>query len=82
MQKKVLLVDDETSLRRSLSLGLAQEGYQIEPSEENGISALKKLDQSGKTIAISIRLFLMLNYLTLTVLNLAKFSGRDSLKQV
>ena len=61
MQKKVLLVDDETSLRRSLSLGLSQEGYQIEPCE-NGISAMKKLDQSRKdntnfdTIVLDVKL--------------------------
>ena len=43
MQKKVLLVDDESSIRRSLSLGLSQEGYEVDPCE-NGISALKKLE--------------------------------------
>lgn len=44
MQKKVLLIDDETSLRRSLTLGLNQKGYEVEPCE-NGISALNKLEE-------------------------------------
>lgn len=43
MQKKILLVDDESSLRRSLSLGLSQRGYETEPCE-NGVNALKKLE--------------------------------------
>jgi CheY-like chemotaxis protein len=42
MQKNLLLVDDESSLRRSLYLGLSQEGYSIEPCE-NGVNAIKKL---------------------------------------
>ncbi len=42
--KKVLLIDDETSLRRSLTLGLNQKGYEVEPCE-NGISALNKLEE-------------------------------------
>jgi DNA-binding response OmpR family regulator len=43
IQKKILLVDDESSLRRSLSLGLSQRGYETEPCE-NGVKALKKLE--------------------------------------
>ncbi len=43
MHKRILLVDDEASLRRSLSLGLSQRGYETEPCED-GISALKKLE--------------------------------------
>lgn len=43
MQKRILLIDDEASLRRSLSLGLAQRGIDVELSE-NGMSALNKLD--------------------------------------
>ena len=43
MQKRVLLVDDESSLRRTLTLGLNQEGYSVE-SCESGISALKKIE--------------------------------------
>ena len=43
MQKKVLLVDDESALRRSLSLGLNQYGYDVEPCE-NGLAALNKLE--------------------------------------
>lgn len=42
MEKRILLVDDESSLRRTLSLGMSQEGYDVEPCE-NGICALKKL---------------------------------------
>ncbi|MBI2419575.1 MAG: response regulator [Ignavibacteriales bacterium] len=43
MQRRVLLVDDESALRRSLSLGLNQFGYDVEPCE-NGITALNKLE--------------------------------------
>lgn len=43
MHRKVLLVDDEASLRRSLSIGLSQYGYETE-SCENGINALKTLE--------------------------------------
>lgn len=43
MDKKVLLIDDEDSLRRTLSLGLMQKGYDTEPCE-NGMKALKTLE--------------------------------------
>lgn len=42
-QRKILLVDDESSLRRTLSLSLSQYGYDTEPCE-NGMNALKKLE--------------------------------------
>lgn len=41
--QRVLLIDDESALRRSLSLGLNQSGYDVEPCE-NGLAALNKLD--------------------------------------
>jgi CheY-like chemotaxis protein len=47
MQKHILLVEDESALRRSLSLGLNQFGYDVEPCE-NGVSALNKLDLYSK----------------------------------
>ncbi|MAT38584.1 MAG: hypothetical protein CL946_03150 [Ectothiorhodospiraceae bacterium] len=43
MEKRVFLIDDEASLRRSLSLGLMQEGYDTEPCE-SGLKALKTLE--------------------------------------
>ena len=43
MHKRILLIDDESSLRRSLSLGLNQLGYDVEPCE-NGFTALNKLE--------------------------------------
>lgn len=61
MQKKVLLVDDEASLRRTLTLGLTQEGFSVE-SCESGISALKKVEALKKdnvnlsTIVLDIKL--------------------------
>jgi CheY-like chemotaxis protein len=42
-EKKVLLIDDEASLRRSLSLGLLQKGYETELCE-NGMKGLKALE--------------------------------------
>jgi CheY-like chemotaxis protein len=47
MERKILFVDDEASLRRTMSLGLSQRGYDTEPCE-NGMSALKKLDSYVK----------------------------------
>ncbi|MGE5496690.1 MAG: response regulator [Syntrophothermus sp.] len=48
MHKRILLVDDESSLRRSLSLSLNQHGYDVEPCD-NGITALNKIDQYQKS---------------------------------
>ena len=47
MEKKVLLIDDEASLRRSVSMGLMQKGYQTEPCE-NGMKALQTLENFKK----------------------------------
>ena len=47
MKKTILLVDDESSIRRSLSLGLNQQGYNVE-SCENGTSVLNKLESLKK----------------------------------
>ncbi len=47
MEKKVLLIDDEASLRRSVSMGLMQKGYQTEPCE-NGMKALGTLETHQK----------------------------------
>jgi CheY-like chemotaxis protein len=46
-EKKVLLIDDEASLQRSLSLGLLQKGYKTE-SCENGMNGLKALEAFKK----------------------------------
>lgn len=43
MQKRILLIDDESSIRRSLSLSLNQAGYDVEPCE-SGLTALNKID--------------------------------------
>lgn len=61
MHKKILLVDDESALRRSMSLGLSRRGYDTEPCE-NGVNALKKLESYIKNnihldgIVVDIRL--------------------------
>jgi CheY-like chemotaxis protein len=47
MEKKVLLIDDEPSLRRSVSMGLMQKGYQTEPCE-SGMKALQTLETYKK----------------------------------
>ncbi|MCX6557360.1 MAG: response regulator [Candidatus Aminicenantes bacterium] len=46
-EKKVLLIDDEASLQRSLTLGLLQKGYETE-SCENGMNGLKALEAFKK----------------------------------
>jgi CheY-like chemotaxis protein len=43
MEKKVLLIDDEASLRRHVALGLMQQGYYTEPCE-NGMKGLETLN--------------------------------------
>ncbi len=42
-QKRILLIDDESSIRRSLSLSLNQLGYDVEPCD-SGLTALNKLE--------------------------------------
>jgi len=46
-EKKVLLIDDEASLQRSLALGLLQKGYATE-SCESGMTGLKALESFKK----------------------------------
>lgn len=46
-EKKVLLIDDEASLQRSLAIGLMQKGYETEACE-NGMSGLKALEAFKK----------------------------------
>jgi len=43
MQNKILLIDDESSFRRTMSLSLTQRGYDTEPCE-NGVCGLKKME--------------------------------------
>jgi len=47
MEKNVLLIDDEASLRRHVSMGLLQKGYHTEPCE-NGMKALQTLEMLKK----------------------------------
>ncbi|MCL5031517.1 MAG: response regulator [Bacteroidetes bacterium] len=47
MLKRILLIDDDSSIRRSLSLSLNQLGYDVEPCD-SGITALNKLDLYAK----------------------------------
>jgi ActR/RegA family two-component response regulator len=49
-EKKILLIDDETSLQRSLAIGLMQNGYETEACE-NGMSGLKALESFKKSQA-------------------------------
>ncbi|MGE5339880.1 MAG: response regulator [Candidatus Omnitrophota bacterium] len=61
MQHKILFVDDEASLRRTMALGLSQRGFDTEPCE-NGMTALKKLESfmknnvNLKAVVVDIRL--------------------------
>ena len=59
MKKTILLVDDESSIRRSLSLGLNQQGYNVESCENgtsvlNKLESLKKNENSPETIVVDI----------------------------
>ena len=47
MTKRILLIDDDSSIRRSLSLSLNQLGYDVEPCD-CGFTALNKLDLYSK----------------------------------
>lgn len=47
MERNVLLIDDEASLRRMVSLGLMQKGYRTEPCE-NGMKGLQTLEMYNK----------------------------------
>jgi CheY-like chemotaxis protein len=47
MEKKVLLIDDEASLRRHVAIGLMQKGYNTEPCE-NGMKGLETLQMLQK----------------------------------
>ena len=61
MKRRVLFVDDEASLRRTMTLGLSQQGYDADPCE-NGVTALKRLESYVKNnidldaIVVDIRL--------------------------
>ncbi len=61
MLKRVLLIDDESALRRSLSIGLNQYGIDVEPCD-SGLAALNKLELYDKngvqldTIVLDIQL--------------------------
>jgi DNA-binding NtrC family response regulator len=60
-EKKVLLIDDEASLRRSLALGLLQKGYETEPCETGmkGLQALELFKQKQTPlhyVVIDVRL--------------------------
>ncbi|MDQ1350335.1 MAG: two-component system, NtrC family, response regulator GlrR, partial [Acidobacteriota bacterium] len=43
MQKKILLVEDDAPLRRTMTMGLNMHDYDTEPCE-NGVNALKKME--------------------------------------
>jgi CheY-like chemotaxis protein len=45
--QRVLVVDDEASIRRHLSVGLAQRGYEVEDCEK-GLSALEKIEAAQR----------------------------------
>jgi CheY-like chemotaxis protein len=49
MTKRILLIDDDSSVRRSLSLGLNQLGYDVEPCD-CGFKALNKIDLYTKNL--------------------------------
>ena len=50
--EKILIVDDEDSIRRTLSILLKRNGYSIEEASD-GVEALKKLDNSCYDLVIA-----------------------------
>src|SRR4030042_6488237 len=46
-QARVVIVDDEASLRRQLSVGLVQSGFEVDDCED-GLSALHKIETARK----------------------------------
>ncbi len=46
--QRVLVVDDEASIRRQLSVGLAQRGYEVEDCEK-GLSALERIEAAQRS---------------------------------
>lgn len=60
-KNKILFVDDEAPLRRTMAMGLSQQGYDTEPCD-NGMNALKKLETYVKNninldaVVVDIRL--------------------------
>lgn len=59
MEKTIVIVDDEAAVRRSLSLGLNQKGYNVESCENgtcvlNKLESLKKNENSPDTIVVDI----------------------------
>jgi CheY-like chemotaxis protein len=60
-QKRILLIDDESSIRRSLTLSLNQLGFDVEPCD-SGLTALNKLELYKKnsvnldTVVVDINL--------------------------
>ena len=65
MEKNVLLIDDEASLRRSVSIGLMQKGYHTEPCE-NGMKGLQTLEMFKKKSIPSSARWLISGFPTLT----------------
>jgi len=53
---KILLVEDEAAIRRTLSVGLMQEGYEVDPCEDGltGITKVNNYSESGQNLDLVI----------------------------
>lgn len=52
MSKKILVVDDSSSVRQIVSMTLKSKGYQVVMAED-GLDALSKLDGGGISLVVS-----------------------------
>lgn len=68
MAKKIMIVDDSVSIRKSVSFVLSQEGFEVIEAED-GIDGLKKVEGAGCSLVI-------------TDINMPNMNGIDFIKNL